>query len=70
MRNLFSYFRLPAEDETGQKYTAVQLLDIISKRSKRKFSNTSSLTFGRMLNASGIRGMHTVNGNVYELILR
>jgi Virulence-associated protein E/VirE N-terminal domain/Domain of unknonw function from B. Theta Gene description (DUF3874) len=68
MQYLFSYFRLPAKGETGEKYTAVQLLDIISTRSKRKFSNTSSLTFGRMLNASGISKIHTVRGNVYELI--
>lgn len=69
MQYLFSYFRQPGKGETGQKYTAVQLLDIISTRSKRKFSNTSSLTFGRMLNASGISKIHTVRGNVYELIL-
>lgn len=69
MQYLFSYFRQPAKGETGEKYTAVQLLDIISTRSKRTFGNTSSLTFGRMLNASGIPKIHTVRGNVYELIL-
>lgn len=68
MQYLFSYFRLPAEGETGKRYTAVQLLDIISTRSGRKFSNTSAITFGRMLNASGIPRVHAQQANCYELV--
>lgn len=65
---LFSYFRLPEEEEDGELYSAVELLDYISSRSKRKFSNTSSLQFARMLNASGIKRVHTRVGNNYLLI--
>lgn len=67
---LFTYFRLPEGKETGEKYTAVELLDLISARSGRKFSNTSSHNFGRMLNASGIRKVHTKSGNCYYLMAK
>lgn len=67
---LFTYFRLPEGKETGEKYTAVELLDLISARSGRKFSNTSSHNFGRMLNASGIRKVHTKSGNCYYLVAK
>ena len=65
---LYSYFRVPEGEEVCRKYTAVQLLDIISTRSGRKFSNTSSVAFGRMLNASGIPKVHTYQGNYYNLV--
>lgn len=65
---LFSYFRIPEKEEEGQNFTSVELLDYISSRSKRKFSNTSSLQFARMLNASGIKKVHTRLGNYYVLI--
>lgn len=65
---LFSYFRLPEPGEKGEKYTAVELLDALSIRSKRKFSNTSSLSFARMLVSSGIPKVHTKQGNYYFLI--
>lgn len=68
MQYLFSYFRLPAAEEVSRRYTAVELLDIIARRSKRKFSNTSSVAFGRMLSASGIPKVHTYQGNYYCLI--
>lgn len=67
---LFTYFRLPETDETGDKYTAVELLDIISERSQRKFSNTSSNSFARMLKASGIERVHTKYGNCYYLVAK
>lgn len=68
MQYLFSYFRLPEEGEKEERFTSVELLDIISERSKRKFSNTSACRFGKMLNASGIRKIHTKTGNYYCLI--
>lgn len=68
MQYLFSYFRLSEEGEKEERYTSVELLDIISERSKRKFSNTSACRFGKMLNASGIRKVHTKVGNYYCLI--
>lgn len=68
MQYLFSYFRLPEEGEREERFTSVELLDIISERSKRKFSNTSACRFGKMLNASGIRKIHTRTGNYYCLV--
>ena len=68
MQYLFSYFRLPEEGEKEERFTSVELLDIISERSKRKFSNTSACRFGKMLNASGIRKIHTKTGNYYCLV--
>lgn len=68
MQYLFSYFRLPEEGEKEERFTSVELLDIISERSKRKFSNTSACRFGKMLNASGIRKIHTKTGNYYCLM--
>lgn len=65
---LFTYFRLPESDETGERYTAVELLDYISEHSKKKISNTSLIVFGRMLNASGIRKVHTKQANYYYLV--
>lgn len=65
---LFSYFRIPEKDEEGELFSAVELLDYISSRSKRKFSNTSSLHFARMLNASGVKKIHTRFGNQYSLV--
>lgn len=65
---LFSYFRIPEKDEEGELFSAVELLDYISSRSKRKFSNTSSLHFARMLNASGVKKIHTRLGNQYSLV--
>lgn len=65
---LFSYFRLPEPGEKEERFTSVELLDIISERSKRKFSNTSACRFGKMLNASGIRKIHTKTGNYYCLV--
>ena len=68
MQYLFSYFRLPEAGEKEERFTSVELLDIISERSKRKFSNTSACRFGKMLNASGIRKIHTRTGNYYCLV--
>lgn len=68
MQYLFEYFRMPKEGETGQKYSAVELLDYISARSHRKFSNTSSVLFSRMLKESGIEKVHTRQGNYYKLV--
>ena len=68
MQYLFSYFRLPEAGEKEERFTSVELLDIISERSKRKFSNTSACRFGKMLNASGIRKIHTKTGNYYCLV--
>lgn len=65
---LFSYFRIPEQDEEGELFSAVELLDHISSRSRRKFSNTSSLHFARMLNASGVKRVHTRFGNQYLLV--
>lgn len=64
---LYQYFRLPEMGEAGKPYSAVELLDMISLRSKRKFSNTTALSFARMLNASGIKKVHTNRGNCYYL---
>lgn len=68
MQYLFTYFRLPEKGEKEERYTSVELLDIISERSKRKFSNTSACRFGKMLNASGIKKIHTRAGNYYCLV--
>jgi len=65
---LFSYFRVPDPEETGQPYTAMELIDHISKRSKRTFSNTSVRQFGMELRTAGLIKKHTKRGNVYYLI--
>lgn len=67
MQYLFTYFRLPEKGEKEERYTSVELLDIISERSKRKFSNTYACRFGKMLNASGIKKIHTRACNYYCL---
>ncbi|MFR8354870.1 MAG: DUF3874 domain-containing protein [Parabacteroides sp.] len=64
----FPIFVCRKRGEKEERFTSVELLDIISERSKRKFSNTSACRFGKMLNASGIRKIHTKTGNYYCLM--
>ncbi len=65
---LFIYFRKPEPDETGTFYKALELVDIISHRSRRKFGNISAKMFAAELKAAGIEKKHLRIGNGYELI--
>lgn len=65
---LFTYFRKPEPGEKGTLYKSLELVDIISRRSRRKFGNISARDFGAELKAAGIQAKHMRWGNGYELI--
>ena len=62
------YFRAATDDEEGEYLPAIEILQYIQKRSKVKLSNTSMITFGRLLQKNKIPRKHTSRGNVYRVV--
>ena len=64
------YFRAATDNEEGEYLPAIEILQYIQKRSKVKLSNTSMITFGRLLQNNKIPRKHTSRGNVYRVVVK
>lgn len=62
------YFRAATDNEEGEYLPAIEILQYIQMRSKVKLSNTSMITFGRLLQKNKIPRKHTSRGNVYRVV--
>lgn len=63
------YFRPPQEGEEATYYSAAQLMDIVSKKSKKNFSKTTEKQYSMWLQAEGFEKKHTRAGNLFAVII-
>ena len=63
------HFRSPAEGETGERLSAMQIIEYLQEKNKAiNLSQSSITTFGRILKRNQIQSKRTKKGMIYEVI--
>lgn len=64
------YFDIPGEEEDGEWKTSAEILQIMEKRSHKKFANGHYIYFARILRKLGIASKRTKKANYYHVRMK